>query len=82
MSILAAYNPDDKRKNLRRLQNPDTGLFLHLSGRGEVKGTTYAWSGTPTQAEALRAQARANRKPFPYQLRRIERGDRREATHV
>lgn len=82
MSTPANFQPDDKRARLRRLQNADTGLFLHLSGCGEVKGTSYAWAGTVTQAEAMRCQFRANNKPFPYQLRRVPRDERKGVTHV
>lgn len=60
--------PSDLRPYLRRLYNPLTGQYLHLSGRGETSGTTHAWSGTREQAQTLRARARAAKAAFPFRL--------------
>lgn len=60
--------PRDLRPYLRRLYNPLTGQYLHLSGRGETSGTTHAWAGTREQAQTLRARARTAKEPFPFRL--------------
>ncbi|MGY6704921.1 hypothetical protein [Roseinatronobacter sp.] len=60
--------PRDLRPYLRRLYNPLTGQYLHLSGRGETSGTAHAWAGTREQAQTLRARARAAKEPFPFRL--------------
>ncbi|SMP32012.1 hypothetical protein [Shimia sagamensis] len=49
-----------------RLYNTETRAYLHLSGEGETKGTDYAWCGWRYQADALRTNARADGKPWPY----------------
>lgn len=66
MSVAATQPADDKRKRLWRLWNPATRQYLHLSGLGEVKGTTYAWSGKIRQIEALEAHAAKRGEPWPY----------------
>lgn len=60
--------PRDLRPYLRRLYNPLTGQYLHLSGSGETRGTTHAWAGTRDQAQTLKDRARAKQEPFPYRL--------------
>jgi len=55
----------DLRPWLRRLRNPVTGAFLHLSGQGETRDQDYAWSGTADQARNLRAKHAGQ---FPYLL--------------
>ena len=60
--------PRDLRPYLRRLYNPLTGQYLHLSGHGETSGTIHAWAGTREQAQTLRARARAAKEPFPFRL--------------
>jgi hypothetical protein len=57
----------DLRPYLRRLRNPVTGQFLHLSGQGETRDANYAWSGTADQARNLRAQLHQGQQ-FPYVL--------------
>lgn len=60
--------PRDKRAYMRRLYNHETRQYLHLSGKGETKGTFYAWSGTRDQALTLRERAKVRGEPFPYKL--------------
>ena len=52
---------------LIRLKNPDTGLYLHLSGVGEVKGTEWAWLGYRYQAETMRGRAVRQGVEWPYE---------------
>lgn len=49
---------------LVRLFNPTTQRFLHLSGTGEVRGTTWAWLGTRNQARRLAA----GQVDWPYKI--------------
>lgn len=49
-----------------RLQNPATGLYLHVTGAGETQGTLWSWFGTWAQAATLRRNARSSGVPFPY----------------
>jgi len=58
--------PRDLRAHMRRLYNPRTGRYLHLSGSGETKGTAHAWAGTRDQAEVLRERARITGADFPF----------------
>jgi len=51
-----------KKTPSMRLWNPTTRMWLHLSGQGETKDRSYAWSGYGYQARALRAQAES----WPY----------------
>ena len=64
---MADTNLRDMRPYLRRLMNPTTHKFLHLSGSGETDGTALAWAGTREQARRLRAQ-RYQDQHFPYVL--------------
>jgi hypothetical protein len=57
----------DLRPWMRRLRNPVTGAFLHLSGQGETRDQNYAWSGTADQARNLRAKLHQGQQ-FPYLL--------------
>lgn len=49
-----------------RLRNPQTGLYLHLSGQGEIAGKDYAWRGLRHQARTLRERARTRGEEWPY----------------
>ena len=40
-----------------RFIDRSTGHYLHISGRGDTQGRTYAWSGTRAQALELRRRA-------------------------
>jgi hypothetical protein len=73
----------DMRPLLRRLYNPITGKFLHLSGAGETDGTANAWSGTPEQARRLRAQ-RYQDQHFAFVLKPLGAGKAaiNEAEHL
>jgi len=67
MVLIDGYSPDDRRKRMIRLRNTETGLYLHLSAEADIKGTAYAWAGTPAQESALRDRAHAAGRPFPYE---------------
>lgn len=58
----------DLRPYLRRLYNPTTRAYLHLSGTGETPRIDYAWSGTRAQAQTLRDRAKTRGEEFPYRL--------------
>ena len=58
----------DLRPYLRRLYNPTTRAYLHLSGTGETPRIDYAWSGTKAQAQTLRDRAKTRGEAFPYRL--------------
>lgn len=49
-----------------RLIDRSTGHYLHLSGRGEVQGRAYAWSGTRAQARELRRRAIEAGRDWPF----------------
>ena len=53
-------------KNRVRFRDPNTKQYLHLSGRGFTRGTDYAWIGTRAQARALRDQALAEDREWPF----------------
>ena len=55
---------------LRRLRNPVTNRYLHLSGEAEctTTGTAYAWSGTHAQALELKRRWNARGREFPFVL--------------
>lgn len=53
-----------------RLRNPETGLWLHLSGAGETAHEKYAWIGFVRQGAALREKVKAKGDPWPY--RRVD----------
>ena len=54
-----------------RLINPSTGRYLHLSGRGEVSGTAYAWRGFIKQARVLRDRAKSRGEEWPYRMEEV-----------
>lgn len=58
----------DRRAELRRLFNPTTGQYLHLSTTSETRGTAYAWSGTHAQARRLQERAQADGQAWPYRI--------------
>lgn len=60
---------------LRRLQNPVTGEYLHLSGYGTTPHEDYAWCGVASQARALRKQAEKDGEPFPYRMVKRDQGN-------
>lgn len=49
-----------------RLFDPWKKEYLHLSGTGTTKNTTYAWIGTKRQAKTLRDQAVESGQQWPY----------------
>ena len=55
-----------------RLINPSTGRYLHLSGKGEVSGTTYAWRGFVKQARVLRDRAQTRGEEWPYRMETVK----------
>jgi hypothetical protein len=65
--------PRDLRPHLRRLRNPDTGAWLHLSGQGETRDIALAWCGTRDQARTLRERAQARGDDFPFQIAPLTR---------
>jgi hypothetical protein len=67
----AASGPADLRR--KRLINPITNKYLHMSGSGETKNETYAWLGYAYQAEVLLNRARVRNDDFPYEF--VERQD-------
>lgn len=62
----------DLRPYLRRLHNPATGLWLHLSGHGETADINYSWRGTRDQAATLRQRATARGDEWPYEIAAME----------
>ncbi|WP_102226889.1 hypothetical protein [Acidimangrovimonas sediminis] len=55
-----------------RLRDPKARAYLHLSGRGVTTGTTYAWLGTPRQADRLRTRAEARGELWPFVIVDLE----------
>ncbi|WP_102226836.1 hypothetical protein [Acidimangrovimonas sediminis] len=55
-----------------RLRDPKDRAYLHLSGCGATTGTTYAWLGTPRQADLLRTRAEARGEPWPFIIVELE----------
>ena len=49
-----------------RAYNRKTGLYLHLSGAGEVQGEAYAWIGFRYQYENLLRKANIRGEDWPY----------------
>lgn len=62
----------DLRPYMRRLWNPVTRNYLHLSGSGETQGTAHAWAGTRDQARSLRDRAKTRNQHFPYVLTSLQ----------
>ena len=62
-------NKGGLRKRMHRLVNRETGMYLHLSGAGEVSDANYAWCGFLYQARNLRDAATDG---WPYKAVRRE----------
>ncbi|MBM2293781.1 hypothetical protein JQX09_17780 [Sulfitobacter pseudonitzschiae] len=63
MSVKTQYSTSSRHV---RFKKPDTDEYLHLSGTGVTKGTTYAWIGTKAQARTLRDRAKSNGQDWPF----------------
>ena len=79
---MADTNLRDMRPYLRRLMNPVTGHYLHLSGSGETDGTALAWSGTREQARNLRARAEGQHFPYVLVPLNSEKAKVNDAEHI
>lgn len=55
-------------RHMVRLQNPDTGEFLHTSGTGTVHGIKWSWIGFRRQAKNLRSQFTDRGNDWPYKM--------------
>jgi hypothetical protein len=68
MVAVTSKSPVGKQYDPRlvRLINPSTGMYLHLSGRGEVKGTEHAWLGYRYQADTMSRYAMERGEDWPY----------------
>ena len=70
-SGVTTLRADDQRGHLYRLLNKETGQYLHLGATQDTDGTTWAWSGTKTQAQTLKDRAKVRGETFPYMLVRL-----------
>lgn len=65
-SMKTGYARHDPR--LIRLRNPQTGAYLHMSGKGETAGKAHAWLGLKRQAKMIRERAKIRGEAFPYKV--------------
>lgn len=49
-----------------RLFDPESRYYLHMSGQGLAKGSTWAWRGHRYQAHALRCRALTAGEDWPF----------------
>ena len=54
-------------RDMNRLRDPDTGLWMHLSGCGTTTDVTWSWLGHRHQARALRARWEAEGRAWTFQ---------------
>lgn len=54
-----------------RLWNPDTQMFLHMSGKGETKDVAYSWRGFTHQAKMLEKRAETRGEAWPYKRMKV-----------
>lgn len=55
-----------------RLWNPETRMYLHMSGTGETRDVNYSWRGFVRQAEALRERAAVVGNQWPYHMEDVK----------
>lgn len=54
-------------KDMIRLRDPNTGDFLHLSGKGTTADTAQSWLGFRHQAATLQERAVTRGEDWPFE---------------
>lgn len=72
MSRTSNGAPQNQRRHMRRLYDPEAKVYLHMSGQGTTQTEEWAWMGLPSQAAVLKERAETRGEAWPFQVIPVE----------